>query len=1475
MSNGPRSFVVAIAVASLVALVGCQSAPPRPDPTEPSSIKALSEGFSPTGSQASSAIKFSLSFGDRAAVQSWSVKIATGSVVLKEFSGVGGADLPDTLSWDGRNSAGMIWPEGQYYAFLDVGYGDAYNPATISWAQFNLVSSPPTVKAEATPTGFTPAVSGMEAPLTLSLSGSSRFAQVKGFEADILGPDGTQVRSFTAEGSAATILWDGKTDDGAWVEPSRTYTALLRAFDQYGNVGETKLSIAVAGQPNAPERSVISASSAGFSPTGDPSRRSMNFALTFGNVSSMRSWAVEILSGTVVLKRFEGGAAKPPSSLAWDGKSATGAFWPEGEYQAALSIDYGTTFNPVRVLSQKFKLVASTPALKLSADPAFFTPAGQGMREPLAIKLAASSPLASIVGWTLDLRNKAGSLVRSFGGSGALASISWDGKLADGTWAEPGFDYKADAVAVDEYGNRGLATLTLPVRPSPLAPEASLVETEAKGFSPAVARNGGALALSVKIGDASDLATWKLSIIGASGPVRTWSGDSTNPPSDIAWDGSDDAKAPAPEGSYFAQLVVDYGRTWQRATARSTSFVLATTAPVASLAVAPDHFTPSESGVSAPLALILDAKPGLGALLGWNLDILDSQGSIVKTFSRDWPANQILWDGSLDGGGWVAPASSYIARATLTDEYGNVAIANAKVAVADIPSATEPSVIEPRSAGFSPQAISRQKTIDFLLVAGNRDRMKSWKIVFSHSERGAQRSLQGDASSFPKSLDWDGMTDAGTLAPDGGYFATLTIDYGKTFKPAMVRSSSFALQSAPPEASIALSPSGLTPKAGAFAKPVTIDLKASSRYSTIEGWTVSILDPAGKTVRFYRTGASPKLSWDGMTAAGTPAEPSTNYTVLAEVTDSYGNLGTVKAYLPVADLPPSPGENAILPSAAGFSPNGDGVMDSIDLAMTVTNQKAVKNWKVVITQTDKGLEKTFSGDASTLPAKVTWQGRDDSGGPAPEGSYVATMTIDYGATYKASTVASRRFALSLTPPAGSLSIEPRQVVPDEKGLVAPAIIGLDAKPGLARVATWRIDILDAAGAAIDSYQGDWPQAPVSWDGVGSDGKIVEPGTSYTVVGSLRDEFGVTSQLRDKIEVGALPAATEPSSVQALAKGFSPAAKNAMKFSLAFGNSNLIKSWSVSIERDDNTVRLDFPGGPGKLPSTFSWDGKLQDGTVAPDGNYIATLSIDYGRVYAKTLVKSAAFVLASTPPEGAVTVSPPLFSPDGDGVAETCSIALAASSRWAAVKDWSLDIYDPAGNLFRSFRGNWPASTIVWDGKNQKGDTVESAEDYPVVARVRDEFGNTSDFKSTIHVDILVVKVGDGYRIRVASIVFKAFTADWTDVPPDRAQRNVTTLNLLAEKLKKFPGYQIRMVGHAVMINWDDPVKGRAEQTEVLVPLSKARAEAIRQALIERGIEASRMSAEGQGALDPIVPDSDFENRWKNRRVEFFLQKKD
>ena len=91
------------------------------------------------------------------------------------------------------------------------------------------------------------------------------------------------------------------------------------------------------------------------------------------------------------------------------------------------------------------------------------------------------------------------------------------------------------------------------------------------------------------------------------------------------------------------------------------------------------------------------------------------------------------------------------------------------------------------------------------------------------------------------------------------------------------------------------------------------------------------------------------------------------------------------------------------------------------------------------------------------------------------------------------------------------------------------------------------------------------------------------------------------------------------------------------------------------------------------------------------------------------------------------------------------------------------------------------------------------------------------------------------------------------------------------EILGKYSAYKIRIEGHAVSVYWDNPDRARREEQEELQPLSLARAEAVKDTLVDLGIAESRMTAVGMGGTQPVVPHGDLENRWKSRRVEFIL----
>ncbi|QDE92786.1 cell envelope biogenesis protein OmpA [Myxococcus xanthus] len=90
----------------------------------------------------------------------------------------------------------------------------------------------------------------------------------------------------------------------------------------------------------------------------------------------------------------------------------------------------------------------------------------------------------------------------------------------------------------------------------------------------------------------------------------------------------------------------------------------------------------------------------------------------------------------------------------------------------------------------------------------------------------------------------------------------------------------------------------------------------------------------------------------------------------------------------------------------------------------------------------------------------------------------------------------------------------------------------------------------------------------------------------------------------------------------------------------------------------------------------------------------------------------------------------------------------------------------------------------------------------------------------------------------------------------DSERRN---LDAIADYLKANPGVSLRIEGHT-----DNTGPEELNRT-----LSQERADAVRQYLIQQGIESSRLTAKGYGPTQPIASNDTPEGRSANRRVEF------
>jgi outer membrane protein OmpA-like peptidoglycan-associated protein len=251
------------------------------------------------------------------------------------------------------------------------------------------------------------------------------------------------------------------------------------------------------------------------------------------------------------------------------------------------------------------------------------------------------------------------------------------------------------------------------------------------------------------------------------------------------------------------------------------------------------------------------------------------------------------------------------------------------------------------------------------------------------------------------------------------------------------------------------------------------------------------------------------------------------------------------------------------------------------------------------------------------------------------------------------------------------------------------------------------------------------------------------------------------------------------------------------------------------------------------------------------------------------------------PPVLSLSYEPRFFSPDNDGENDTLTITLGGGGE---ITSWAFDIAQPdlserRGQLFRHFEGTGrPAAKIIWDGLSDQGELVQSATEYPYAYTVTGADGVVSKaLQGYIPIDVLVLRQNDGrLKIPIPSIIFRPNEADFQDLPAETIASNGAVVGRIALILNKFPEYQIQVEGHANALSAPGTTARSDEEAleNQAGSLSERRARAVLDLLIENGVDKSRLSALGKGIAEPVTEYTDRDNWWKNRRVEFFLNKK-
>lgn len=765
-----------------------------------------------------------------------------------------------------------------------------------------------------------------------------------------------------------------------------------------------------------------------------------------------------------------------------------------------------------------------------------------------------------------------------------------------------------------------------------------------------------------------------------------------------------------------------------------------------------DWSFPSFQNVVSTLGTQVQLFDNLNLHLGWSLDWSQAANSQVRTWLPSFGLSyNLLTDLGEGGAGLVSERYRRNemllqtgVRALGPSAFAYTAGLNLPLGVVDL----RPPTIEisyPDNFHFSPNNDGRQDVfvLPFRLIDDRYVMSYRWEI--SDSSGAVVRTIRNkdphpdtaDWATFwrrlvspkagipiPETLEWDGALDTGALAPDGRYSFTVFAadDNGNEGK---VGPYEIVLDNTPPVVRIdPLLGSDLVFSPDGDRSKDEITIRMTGEIEDL--WTVEITDSFGKVLlsRDFTYQAPRDFTWDGRDQDGTLV-PDGVYNFRVRSTDLAGNSlsSGVENILVNTMITP-----VVLELAAGeFSPNGDGVQDTVDFIPNIPVAEGVRGFTLeVLNEQNQVVRRVNDSSGRLPPMRWTFDGRNDRGQILPEGLYRARLVIDYLKGNRPEAL-SPPVRIDLTPPQVSVVIEgPAAFSPDGDGNRDE----LPLRQSGSEEVTWTGAVFRSSDTNLASplrtftWSGT-PESSVAWNGQNDAGQLLPDGTYLYVLRST-DRAGNSAQAR-----------TSPFTLDTRARevvltvehrAFSPNGDGRKDQNRFFPRSNVadnVAEYSLILLNEAGQTVRTF-SGQRTLPAEVVWDGALQTGGRAPDGTYRSRLTVTYVNG-SRAQADSAAFVIDTQAPE--VTLNAPftVFSPNGDGKKDLLTINQTVN----AIAQWTGTLRNREGQTVRTFNWRDRPSDLVWDGKDTNGNPApDGVYEYELIGeedagnRVRVTLGN-------------------------------------------------------------------------------------------------------------------------------------------------------
>lgn len=967
-------------------------------------------------------------------------------------------------------------------------------------------------------------------------------------------------------------------------------------------------------------------------------------------------------------------------------------------------------------------------------------------------------------------------------------------------------------------------------------------------------------------------------------------------PATLVWNGILDDGSVAPDGIYYYQFeAIDDNKNIGKSA--KLKVIVDNTPPEINL----KQLSGNEKnfGEGAKSSLKITQSGSVEKL--WTAKITDSEGKTVRSYVwENAEPLSITWNGTDDSENLLSDGV-YNYEISSTDEAGNK---SEKAQISNIIFSTEKPQTAISISGskyFAPQGnTSPQKTLKLNVTIptpkSSVNALTSWAVSISDKDENtiyriysdSENSNSSSISNPPSVITFDGKGDDGTYLPEGEYKAKLTAHYLNGYEPEPLYSPTFVIDNTPPVAQIEL------PQERAFNATsnyvILQQAKPEEDYTGPKSWVGKIIrttDSSNKALaneviakQFdFGNNLPEKVEWNGIDDSGLLEDGSYYYQLT--VYESAGNTATYgSSATTLFTLDTSTTEIVLSVNPSAFSPNGDNIQDKVVLTPIVKSSamSGISSYKLQIFDENDQVVKTVDGKGN-VPRNFEWDGfNDQTKLRCQDGKYYAKLeTVSMSNT--SSEAKSASFTLDVVPPVIEISVPYTDFSPEATS--SKQILPVKVENSSSET-KWTAEIRNQSSRELVKTF-TWQNSQVAdfvWDGTDESGNKVANAKYYLSIASTDEAGNSASATINNVNLDARPVSAY---ITNELEGFSPNGDgflDTQKFEIKLGLAEGISSWNLKMVDSDGNIAKTFSSEQNaNLPQIIEWAGEKDDGTIA-DGHFVAKLHVEYLKGNAVD-AESGSFVCTANPPQLQVETSPRYFSPDNDGNDDDLRIRLRASSL-ANLKNWSFTIYDRNNKQFWMISGKTSiAERIVWDGRGNNGELVQSAEDYKYVFTVADDLGMESSVNGKISVDVLVIRDENGrLRMQVPSIVFRGDNADFNvqvlnadgsiktrGITQEQADNNQIVLKRISDILKKFNDYKVTVVGHANIVT------GTESEKQELTELSYQRAQYVKEQLVKLGISSSRLTVEGRGGDEPVADTTNPDVNWKNRRVEFILEK--